>query len=585
MTRIRLSLVTLLAAYSFVNADDWTQWRGPDRSNVSKEKGLLNEWPKDGPPLSWKAVGLGDGVAPVSVVGGRVFTMGNKGDDVICTAFSERDGVPLWTAKIGPAAKEIGSMRWLSQMAPTVDGEQMYVVIANGDYVCLATETGKEIWRKHFQKDFEGRRGPWGFCDYPLVDGENLIISPGGQKATVVALNKKTGERIWACAVPGGDTHGHAAPMIATIGGTRQYVFHLAKWMVGVSAREGELLWKYDGMGTRVATTHAPIIRDDTIFYASGYLVGHALLKAGNAGGTWKITEVYRLKSPVYLPWLGSPTALSDGVLFNTTRGLQWVDWKTGKVAWEDKTLGRCTYTVADDKIFVRTQSGKIALGTADAKGWKPLAEFVPPALDSSAPASTFPVVANGRLYVRDYDALLCYDVRDPKQFKRKFKPDAVFIPTPEDVVKVMLDQARVRKEDVVYDLGSGDGRIVIAAAKTRGCRAVGVELEEELVEKARDAAREAGVEKLARFEHGDLFDADFSSATVVALYILPTMSQKLIPKLDKLKPGSRIVSHEFAIPGLKPDRAIKFTSTEDDVERPVYLYTVPLKRESLTGK
>src|SRR5262249_18999561 len=147
-----------------------------------------------------------------------------------------------------------------------------------------------------------------------------------------------------------------------------------------------------------------------------------------------------------------------------------------------------------------------------------------------------------------------------------------------------MLDLAAVKKTDVVYDLGSGDGRVLIAAAKRVGCRAVGVELDADLVKASRAAAKKAGVEELVRFEHGDLFEADFSGATVVALTMRPEMNRKLLPKLEELKQGSRVVCHCFAIPGVKPDKVVRVTSVEDDVERPVYLYTVPLTREKPHG-
>jgi hypothetical protein len=166
---------------SSVLAADWPQWRGPDRSNVSTETGLAKEWPKDGPPLAWKATGLGDGVAPVSVAGGRLFTTGNVGADVVCTARSAKNGKEIWNVKLGPAAKESGVMRWLAQAAPTVDGDCVFAVTANGDYVCLAADTGKVIWAKHFITDFAGRKSGWGFCDYPLVEGRQGDAEPAGE--------------------------------------------------------------------------------------------------------------------------------------------------------------------------------------------------------------------------------------------------------------------------------------------------------------------------------------------------------------------------------------------------------------------
>ena len=187
-------------------------------------------------------------------------------------------------------------------------------------------------------------------------------------------------------------------------------------------------------------------------------------------------------------------------------------------------------------------------------------------------------MVANGHLFIRDFDTLLCYDVRDTGRPKKS--SDAVFVPTPMDVVKRVLELAAVKKSDVVYDLGSGDGRIVIAAAKAFGCRAVGVELDEDLVKASRAQAKEAGVEKQVSFRHADLFEADFADADVVALYLLPEMNKRLIPKLDRLRPGARVVAHYFPIPGVTPAKVVKMTSREDDVERSLYLYTVPLKKE-----
>ena len=572
---IPLALAAAVLTRPSTPVGDWPQWRGPDRTNVSKGVGLAKEWPKDGPPLEWKATGLGDGVAPVSVSGGRVFTTGNVGDDAVCTAVSLTNGKPLWTAKLGPAAKESGLMRWLAQAAPTVDAERVYAVTANGDYVCLVADSGKEVWRRHYVKDFGGKKGTWGFCDYPLVDGDRLIVCPGGEKNTVAALDRKTGEILWACPIKG-ESAAHSVLIAAELGGVKQYIVPLSREMHGIST-EGKRLWSTAGLILRTATTHAPIARDGRVYFASGYGAGHTLLAVNKAGDEWTVKEAYKGKLST-VPWLGSPTAVGDRVFVNTEGSLTCLDWKTGETVWEEKKLGRTMYTVADDKLLIRTQAGAMILAAADPKEYRELSRFAPPRSDKGAPAWTFPVVANGRLYVRDYDTLLCYDLRDPDRPVKKV-PDAVFVPTPPDVVARMLEMAAVTKADAVYDLGSGDGRIVVAAAKGYGCKAFGVEIDKELVAKSRERAKAAKVESLATFDCGDLFDADFSDATVVALYILPEMSRKLIPKFEKLKAGSRIVSHAFAIPGIAPDKVVKVTSADDDVERPLYLYTVPLKR------
>jgi outer membrane protein assembly factor BamB/precorrin-6B methylase 2 len=573
---MRHAVIVLLFLAGPLAAADWPQWRGPDRSNASKETGLLKEWPKDGPPLAWKAEGLNDGVAPVSLAGGRVFTTGNREDEVICTALSEKDGKRLWSTSIGPAAREMAVMRWLSQTAPTVDGERLYVVTANGDYVCLATDTGKELWRKHFQKDFDGKKSSWGYCDYPLVDGDRVILTPGGEKAAVVALDKKTGEVIWKCTLPGGDMAAHSVLVAAEIGGVRQYVNHLTRTMVGVAAGDGKLLWTYTGLTTRVATTHAPVIDGDSIFYASGYGAGHVLLKVSKSdAGDFKVAEIYKARGD-YVSWLGSPTLMGQHIFINTTKGLSCLARKDGATIWQEN-LGRCTYTVADGRLYIRGEKGLMTLADPNLATFHGRGEFNPPSNRGAGPYWTFPVVANGRLYLRDFDTLLVYNIRDPDYRKRKAPDAGVFVPTPPDVVAKMLELAEVKKSDRVYDLGSGDGRIVIAAAKKFGCTAVGVELDRELVKLSRETATQAGVDKLVTFEQGDLFESDFSKADVLAVYLVPTALKKLIPKFNALNTGSRIVSHAFAIPGIKPAKVIEITSEDDDVKRKVFLYTLPL--------
>jgi outer membrane protein assembly factor BamB/protein-L-isoaspartate O-methyltransferase len=513
----------------------------------------------------------------VAVAGGRLFTTGYRGDDEFCTALSGKDGKRLWSAKVGPAVKEGELMRHLSQRTPTVDGERVYVVTAFAELVCLSADAGKELWRKNYVRDFEGKRNVFGFCDYPLVDGDRLVVTPGGERAAVAALDRRTGEPVWACPLPGGETQGHAVLVAAEVGGVRQYVNHLERSMVGVAAKDGRLLWRYEGMGTRTAATHAPVVRGDTVFYASGYGAGDVLLRILKKGDSFAAEEVYRHPRRPYQSWLGSATQVGSHVYINGTEKLMCLERRTGEVAWEHP-VRRSTFTAADGHLYVRSLDGVVTLVKADPSGYRQSGEFTPPWARPSQYGSTFPVVAGGHLYLRDEDVLLCYDVREPD--RRKPVPDSVFVPTPDDVAAKMLELAGVRKADLVYDLGSGDGRVVIAAAKAYGCRAVGVELDKELVRTARERAEEAGVGHLVRFEHADLFEADFSGADVVALYLLPAVNGRLAAKLDRLRPGSRVVAHHFPIPGARPDKEVKVRSEEDGVERSVYLYTVPLKKK-----
>lgn len=161
MSRFLVLMVPLFLAMS-ARADDWPQWRGPNRTNISSETGLLKQWPKEGPPLLWKAEGLGEGVASVAVADGRVFTLGYRGEDEFVTAVAAKDGRRLWSTRIGPAIKEAGVMRWLSQRTPTIDDDRLYALTARGELVCLETASGKERWRRDYIKDFKGQRGRFG---------------------------------------------------------------------------------------------------------------------------------------------------------------------------------------------------------------------------------------------------------------------------------------------------------------------------------------------------------------------------------------------------------------------------------------
>jgi outer membrane protein assembly factor BamB len=560
---------------------NWPQWRGPDRTNVSTETGLLKEWPEGGPPLLWKAEGLGEGVPSISVAGGKVFVLGYRDDKEFLTALNETDGKLAWSVPVGPAVKEMSIMRWLSQRTPTVDGDRVYAFTARGELICLATDDGKERWRKDYRKDFDAKPYSWGFCDFPLVDGDNLICTPGGATATMVALNKLTGDVIWKCPVPNGDYAAYGAVVVAEVGGVRQYVNYLSRGVIGVSS-EGKFLWRYDGVTSGTANAYAPVVRGNQVFVASGYGTGFGLVKLVPEGPGVKAEEVYNTRKSLQ-PWLSSAVAVGDLVYLCLQNGSPIaVEFKTGKVVWDSgrglALGGQAWLLYADGRAYLRGGNGKVVLAEFTAEGPVKKGEFTPPRSAGTEPTWTQPVIAGGRLYLRDHNMLLCYDLHEKKTRRRG--PDVIFVPTPQDVVEKMLDLAAVKKDDVVADLGCGDGRIPVTAAKKYGCKAVGWDIDKECVRLSLEGVKAAGVEKLVRIERADIFDLDLSGLSVVTLYLGPTMNAKLIPQLEMMKPGSRIVSHAFDMPGVKPDKVVSVTSTEDDITRKLYLWTVPLKKE-----
>src|SRR5215207_7061782 len=296
-----LFALPLLTAASFVpKPHDWPQWRGPNRDAVSRETGLLQQWPANGPPLLWKRNDLGGGYSGVAVAAGRILSMSYRGDQEVVWALDETTGEPLWSTPLGPLPKK-GDRQYNQgpRCTPTVDGDRLYVVGVGGDLACLETATGKIVWRKNYPSDFKGRMmGGWGYSESPLVDGDKLICTPGSDTAALVALDKLTGKVIWTADVPGAGGSGYASVMPAEVGGVRMYVTWLKSGVVGVAARDGKLLWRYGKIANSRANIPTPIVRGEHVLVASGYEEGGlALLKLTASGDTVTATEVYQFGS------------------------------------------------------------------------------------------------------------------------------------------------------------------------------------------------------------------------------------------------------------------------------------------------
>jgi outer membrane protein assembly factor BamB len=617
--RVILALATVIVAaqLSFTRsaaAADWPQWRGPDRSNASREAGLLQRWPTNGPPLLWTVTGLGEGITALALADGRAYTLGYHDDGEFVLALDAISGETRWTARIGPAANPKAQfanslMRWLSPRVPTVDRDRIYTITAAGDLTCLRTENGTVLWRKSYPRDFLSKPRTWGFCDYPLVDGGNLICLPGASNAAVVALNKRTGDLVWKTAVPADERNAHAATVISTAGGIRHYVVFLHDGLAGIAAGDGRLLWRYGRTATRLANSYTPVVRDDLVFTANGYGGGMALLKLVREGDGLVAVEQYHRKF-TFSPFQDNTVLVGDHVYAVQGAGQAvCFDLHTGELAWGpvgSERQRRSAMIYADSHLYVRRSDGSMTLVEATPKAYLEKGTFRIPHPEEVL-GVTFPVVAGGRLYLRDNNRLLCYDVRAdalshprtepntlavvitptpapptvtpsaslPAEGQRA--PDAIFVPTPADVVEKMLESAALTAGSVLYDLGSGDGRIVMAAARKHGCRAVGYELDSHLVELSRETARSNGLERLVRIERADLFTADLSDADVVVVYLPTNLLARLRPQFDRLKPGARVVSHQFPIPGLRPATSLDLVSTEDGDRHRVFLWKAPL--------
>lgn len=395
------------------HATDWPQWRGPNRDGKSSETGLLKSWPKDGPPLVWSSKGIGAGFATVSVAAGRLYTAGDLGADSFVHALSEKDGKAVWSAKLGKA----GAPGWGGfagvRGTPTVDGELLFAIGTYGEIVAFEAATGKELWRRHFTKDFGAEMPEWGFSESPLVDGNQVVMTPGGSKGAIVALNKRTGETLWQTK-EFTDAAQYSSLVPGVLAGAPQYVQLTMASVVGV-APDGKVLWTAPRKGA-TAVIPTPIVHQDRVYVTSGYNIGCNLFKVARAGDGFRATQVY--KNMVMIDHHGGVILVGDYVYgHDDRRGWTCQEFKTGKAVWQNEerdAMGKGSCVYADGHLIVREEAKKgsrIALLEASPSGYKEKGRFEQPA-QSGKEAWPHPVVANGKLYIRDQDVLLCYDLR-----------------------------------------------------------------------------------------------------------------------------------------------------------------------------
>ncbi|MCC6537255.1 MAG: PQQ-like beta-propeller repeat protein [Bryobacterales bacterium] len=401
MNPIRRSLLLMPSA---LLADDWPQWRGILRDGKSPEKGVAAAWPAGGPPLAWKAEGLGEGYSAVSVAQGRVYTLGQRGDTQYVMAFDEASGKKLWETASGGAYRERRGDG--PRGVPTVEGERLWAVTADGKLVNLEAKTGKLLWTVDFVKQHGGSVPHWGYSESPLIEGKLLIVTPGGSGASVVALDKLTGKLVWKSQ---SDEAAYSSPVAATVGGVRMAIVFTASGVMGLRMDNGELLWRYDKVANGTANVATPIVHENQVFVSSDYGTGCALLKLEATGpGSVKATEVYFSRE---MKNHHASSVLVNGHLYGFSSSiLTAMKWDTGEVSWRDRATGKGSVVYADGHLVALGENGNVALVQIGTGAYKEISRF---AIElTGRPAWAPPVIAQGRLYIRDQDRLFSYRLR-----------------------------------------------------------------------------------------------------------------------------------------------------------------------------
>jgi len=386
---------------------DWPQWRGPDRTDVSKETGLLKDWPAGGPKRLWLYEQGGNGYSGPAVAGGKLFTLGTRDGSEVLLALDANTGKEILAAPLGGILEN----GWGDgpRGTPTVDGDQVFAMSGKGDMACVNIADGKVVWKKSM-KTLGGKTPDWGYTESVLVDGDRVVCTPGGAQGAIVALNKKTGEAIWH-STDFRDGAQYSSLVPAKINGTPQYVQLTMQSIVGVAAKDGKMLWKSPFPG-RVAVIPTPIVRDNLVYVAAGYSVGCRQLKIGPNN---EVTTVYENK--LMKNHHGGVILVGDYLYGHGDPGWVCQNFKTGEEVWNHRGFGKGAVACADGMLYCLEEgSGTVVLAEASPAGWKEHGRFkLDPQTKIRNPQGriwTHPVISNGKLYLRDQDLIYCYDIK-----------------------------------------------------------------------------------------------------------------------------------------------------------------------------
>jgi len=418
MKHVVCSLCVLFLVSSFVLAQEpnWNQFRGPNRDNHAFSTSI-KPWGAEGPKLLWKIDTLGSGYAHVSFYGDMMFTMGDMDNQCFALALDRKTGKEIWKQPVGKAGRGLqgdGSREGGNQSSgplgtPACDGETVFVCSQYGDFVAFNMKDGKELWRKNIFKDLGANvMGGWGFSPSPVLDGDKVLLQIGGEGGTLAAFDK-SGKLLWRTDWLQ-DKAGYTSPVPVEIGGVRQYLLLASENLVGVST-EGKMLWGAK-FPARTAVCSDPVLCGDVIMASCSYNVGAFFYRVTKEGDKFTAFD-FDGKREELQSHHGGIVAVGDHFYLLTNNNLACVEAKTGKIVWTDRSVGKGSMVYVDGKLIVRSERGEgtIAMVEATPTGYKELCKFDQP-FRSEKSSWSYPVIVEGKMYIRDQNVLLCYELK-----------------------------------------------------------------------------------------------------------------------------------------------------------------------------
>jgi outer membrane protein assembly factor BamB len=392
-----------LRSSSLQPAAEWHQWRGPDRDGHSAETGLLQDWPSGGPRRLWQGSGAGDGFASFSASNGRLYTQGARGGTEYVMAFDAATGRKLWETANGPRYRNAQGDG--PRSTPTIEGERVYALGGAGELSALDAGTGKKIWSVDFVDVFGGNVPGWGYSESPLIVGDRIVTNAGGRRASIVALNKVDGKTLWQ---NHNDGAAYSSPVLLRTGSFQQVVFFTEERALAVDPRDGRLLWSYNRAANNTANIATPVVRGNRVFFSSDYGTGAGLVAVKAAGNIAAAEEVYFTRE--MRNHHSSSVLVGDTLYGFSSSILTALDFDSGKMAWRDRSVGKGSLVYADNRLYLYSENGVVGLAEANPTGYREHGRFT--ISTSGSPTWSHPMITQGKLILRDQDAIYAYDVR-----------------------------------------------------------------------------------------------------------------------------------------------------------------------------